>query len=182
MTGMNDIVRRVRDGDRDAYREVVKEYGASIGGFIAAYLPQRELVDDLTQETFIAAYQHLDQFKTDQELGPWLKGIARNKVITYLRQRYRHGSALERLKAEALERVADEVDRAQSGDDSACVDRLKDCLEKLPPRLRQVVQARYYERRRVNAIARALGSTASAISSLLFRGRKELETCLGRSR
>jgi RNA polymerase sigma-70 factor (ECF subfamily) len=182
MTLMKDVIRRVLQGDRDAYREVVKEYGASIGGFIAAYLPQRELVEDLTQETFIAAYAHLDQFRTDQELGPWLKGIARNKVITHLRQRYRHGTALERLKADALEKVANELDRAQGGDDSGAVDRLRGCLDKLPPRLRDVIRARYYERRRVDAIARALGSTASAISSLLFRGRKELETCLGRSR
>ena len=178
---MNDAVRRVLKGDRDAYREIVKAYGASIGGFIAAYLPQRDLVEDLTQETFIAAYQHLKQFKPDQELGPWLKGIARNKVITHLRQRYRHGAALDRLKAEVIEQVADDVGRRQDGDDARSVDRLKQCLEKLPPRLREVVQARYYERRRVGAIAQALGSTASAISSLLFRGRKELETCLGRA-
>ena len=129
MSQMNDVVRRVLEGDRDAYREIVKEYGASIGGFIAAYLPQRELVDDLAQETFVAAYQHLNQFKTDQELGPWLKGIARNKVITHLRQRYRHGAAIDRLKAEALEKVAGELDRAQSSDDSGSVDRLRHCLE-----------------------------------------------------
>ncbi len=53
------------------------------------------------------------------------------------------------------------------------------CLEKLPDRVRTVVQARYFGRDKVNAIAADMQTTVSAISSLLYRGRKLLETCIG---
>jgi RNA polymerase sigma-70 factor (ECF subfamily) len=178
---MNDAVRRVLAGDRSAFREIVEEHGPSIGGFIAAYLPQRDVVEDLAQETFIAAFAQLARFRPGEELGPWLKAIARHKVLSHLRSHYRRGAALDRLRTQALEKVADELGRAQEGDDARGIDRLRRCLDKLPARLREAIRARYYERRRVTAIAQALGATAAAVSSLLFRGRKELESCMEKS-
>jgi len=179
---MKDVVQRVLKGDRDSYRAIVKEYGPSIRAFLAAHLSQSETVDDLAQETFIAAFEGLRQFNLKEDLGSWLKGIARNKLLMHLRRHYQHGEAIEKLKAEAVEKVFEDTCRLQEGDDVHAVDRLRDCLEKLPPRLMSVVRARYFDRERVTSIAGKLGTTATAISSLLFRGRKELESCLGRSR
>ena len=179
---MKDVLQRVLQGDRDSYRAVVKEFGPGIRAFLAAHLFQAETVDDLAQETFIAAFEGLRQFNLDEDLGAWLKGIARNKLLMHLRRHYQHGEALEKLKAEAVEKVFEGTCSLQEGDDGRAVDRLRQCLEKLPPRLMSVVRARYFERERVTAIAGKLRTTATAISSLLFRGRKELETCLGRSK
>ena len=177
-----DIVRKVLAGDRDSYRTIVKEYGPAIRAFLAGHLTQPDLVDDLAQETFIAAFEHLGHFDLKQDLGYWLKGIARNKMLMHLRRHYQHGEAIEKLKAAAVQKVFEETCRLQEGDDARSVDRLRHCLEKLPPRIQSVVRARYYERQKVTSIAGRLNTTATAISSLLFRGRKELEGCLGRSR
>jgi RNA polymerase sigma-70 factor (ECF subfamily) len=175
-------VRQVLQGDRDAYRTVVKEFGPAIRALLAAHLSQPDPVDDLAQETFVAAYESLGHFNLAEDLGLWLKGIARNKLLMHLRRLYQHGKALERLKAEALEEVAEDLVRAQREDDAQTVDRLRRCLEQLPPRVVDAVRARYFEHERVSSIAGKLGTTATAISSLLFRGRKELEACLGRAR
>lgn len=179
---MKDVIQKVLKGDRDAYRGIVRECGPAIRAFLAAHLSQPDLVDDLAQETFIAAFENLSRFELDSDLGSWLKGIARNKMLMHLRRRYQHGEALERLKAEAAEKVFEETCRLQEGDGAQTVDQLRHCLEKLPPRLLTVVRARYFERERVTSIASKLKTSATAISSLLFRGRKELETCLERSR
>ena len=151
---MKEIIQKVLRGDRNAYRAIVKEHGPAIRAFHAAHLSQPDVVDDLAQETFIAAFESLGQ----------------------------HGEALEKLKAEAAQKVFEETCQLQEGDDVRAVDRLRQCIEKLPPRLMTVVRARYFDRERVTSIAGKLGTTATAISSLLFRGRKELESCLGRSR
>lgn len=175
------IVRDVLRGRRDAYRGVVKEYGSTIGAFLAAHLSQPDLVEDLAQETFIAAFESLASFKQDEDFGYWLKGIARNKLLMHLRRHYQHGEAVEKLKAAAVEKVFEETCRRQEGDDARSLDRLRHCLEKLPPRTMDVVRARYFEKERVTSIAGKQKTTAAAISALLFRGRKELETCMGRS-
>lgn len=177
---IRSILQDVLRGNRDAYRAVVKEYGSSIGAFFAAHLPHADTVEDLAQETFIAAFESLRTFELGEDFGYWLKGIARNKLLMHLRRHYQHGEAVEKLKAAAVEKVLDETCRRQEPDDARSIDRLRHCLEKLPRRTMDVVRARYFDRERVTAIAGKLGTTAAAISALLFRGRKELETCLGR--
>jgi RNA polymerase sigma-70 factor (ECF subfamily) len=179
---MKDILRKVLAGDRDAYRLIVKEYGSVVRACLAGHLSSVDIVEDLAQETFIAAYEHLGEFDLDQDFGPWIKGIARNKMLMHLRRTYQHGEALEKLKAKAAEKVFDEVVRLQSSDDGRAVDALRRCFEKLPQRIMGVLRARYFDRESVTAIAGRHRTTVSAISSLLFRGRKELQGCMGRSR
>lgn len=179
---MKDILRKVLAGDRDAYRLIVKEYGSVVRACLAGHLSSVDVVEDLAQETFIAAYEHLGDFDLQQDFGPWIKGIARNKMLMHLRRTYQHGEALEKLKAKAAEKVFDEVVRLQSSDDGRAVDALRRCFEKLPQRIMGVLRARYFERESVTAIAGRHRTSVSAISSLLFRGRKELESCMGRSK
>lgn len=179
---MKDILRKVLAGDRDAYRLIVKEYGSVVRACLAGHLSSVDVVEDLAQETFIAAYEHLGDFDLEQDFGPWVKGIARNKMLMHLRRTYQHGEALEKLKAKAAEKVFDEVVRLQSSDDGRAVDALRRCFEKLPQRIMGVLRARYFDRESVTAIAGRLRTSVSAISSLLFRGRKELQSCMGRSR
>jgi RNA polymerase sigma-70 factor (ECF subfamily) len=179
---MKDILKKVLAGDRDAYRTIVKEYGSVVRACLAGHLSSVDIVEDLAQETFIAAYEHLGDFDLEQDFGPWIKGIARNKMLMHLRRQYQHGEALEKLKVKAAEKVFDDVARLQSSDDGKAVDALRRCFEKLPQRLMGVLRARYFERESVTAIAGRHRTSVSAISSLLFRGRKELQSCMGRSR
>ena len=179
---MKEIVRRVLGGERDAYRLVVKEYGPVVRATLAAHLSSADTVEDLAQETFIAAYEHLAEFDLEKDFGAWVKGIARNKLLMHLRRLYKHGEAIEKLKAAAAQEVWDEVGRVSDGDDRKTVERLRSCFEKLPQRLMGVLRARYFERESVTAIAGRHRTSVSAISSLLFRGRKELQSCMGRSR
>jgi len=179
---MKAIIQRVLAGDRDAYRVVVKEYGALVRACLAGHLASPDLVEDLAQETFVAAYEHLADFDFELDFGPWIKGIARNKLLMHLRRSYLHGEALEKLKARAAEEMVDDVGRRQAGDDTQAIDRLRRCIEKLPQRLLDVLRARYFDREPVTAIAGRHRSSVSAISSLLFRGRKELQACMARTR
>jgi len=179
---MKEVIQRVLRGDRDAYRAIVKEYGSLVRACLAGHLSSTDIVEDLAQETFVAAYEHLRDFKVDQDFGPWIKGIARNKLLMHLRRSYQHGEALDKLRARASREVFDEVGRRQEGDDVRSVDQLRSCIEKLPQRLLSVLQARYYERETVTLIAERHRTSVSAISSLLFRGRKELQACMTKSR
>jgi len=179
---MKDILKKVLAGDRDAYRTIVKEYGSVVRACLAGHLSSVDIVEDLAQETFIAAYEHLGDFDLEQDFGPWIKGIARNKMLMHLRRQYQHGEALEKLKAKAAEKVFEDVAQLQSSDDGRAVDALRRCFEKLPQRLMGVLRARYFERESVTAIAGRHRTSVSAISSLLFRGRKELQACMTRSK
>src|SRR6516162_1288307 len=102
---MKDVIQKVLKGDRDAYRAIVKEYGS-----------------------FVGAYEHLRDFKLDQDFAPWIKGIARNKLLMHLRRSYQHGEALEKLRAKAAQEVFEDVTRRQEGEDAQAIDRLRHCI------------------------------------------------------
>jgi RNA polymerase sigma-70 factor (ECF subfamily) len=178
---MKEILRKVLGGERDAYRAVVKEYGAVVRAALAAHLSTPDVVEDLAQETFIAAYEHLGDFDPEKDFGAWIKGIARNKLLMHLRRAYQHGSAIEKLRAAAAQEVWEDVGRACERDDRRSFERLRGCFDKLPQRLMDALRARYFEQLSVSAIANRNRSSATAVSSLLFRGRKELQSCMERS-
>ena len=67
---MKDILKKVLAGDRDAYRTIVKEYGSVVRACLAGHLSSVDIVEDLAQETFIAAYEHLGDFDLGQDFGP----------------------------------------------------------------------------------------------------------------
>lgn len=177
---MKDVVERVLAGDRDAYREIVREYGPVVRACLASHLSSAQTVEDLAQETFIAAYEHLREFDVARDFGPWVKTIARNKALSHLRRLQLHGQALEKLKAQAAERVFEEI--AKADDAAGAVDRLRSCFEKLPKRLMDILRSRYFDRQSVTGIAGRTKSSPGAISSLLFRARKDLADCMERSR
>jgi RNA polymerase sigma-70 factor (ECF subfamily) len=174
------IVRQVLAGDRQAFRAVIEEYGPCVRAFIAAHLADAHTIDDLAQETFIAAFEGLAGFRPDGDFKAWIKGIARNKVLMHLRRAELHGSAMERFQARAAGAVTAELRRRAEPDRPDAVDRLRSCLDKLPGELRGIISARYYSREPVQAIAGRLGKSPAAVSSLLFRGRQLLASCIGR--
>jgi len=99
----------------------------------------------------------------------------------HLRRAYQHGSAIEKLRAAAAQEVWEAVGRAAEGDDQNSLERLRGCFDKLPQRLLDALRARYFEQLSVGAIATRNRSSATAVSSLLFRGRKELQACMQRN-
>jgi RNA polymerase sigma-70 factor, ECF subfamily len=173
-----DTIRRVLDGDKDAFREIVAEFGPCIRAFLAGHLGDPTAVDDLAQEVFIAAFEKLRTLAPDSDLGAWLKVVARNRLAMHYRRVYQHGTALDRLRIAALEALQERLCTLQQEDGVDTVQRLRICLDKLPDHVRDVVRARHLEHERVTSIARRLQSSVTAISSLLFRGRKLLEECL----
>ncbi len=177
---MREEVERVLGGDREAFRGIVMAYGPRVRAFLAAHLSNPQDVEDLAQETFIAAYEGLDRFDLEGDLARWLIGIARNKFLMHLRSAYQSVRGKERLRCAILTQTSADVAEGLEGDDAEAVATLRQCLDKLEGRIRTVINARYFEAQPVTGIAKALATSATAISSLLFRGRKMLEECIGK--
>ena len=175
---VNPAVERVLAGDREAFRGIVEDYGPCVRAFIAAHLPDPHVIDDLSQETFIAAFESLPTFDPAGNLRAWLKGIAQNKVLMHLREVRQHGSAMEQLQARVAENVSGDLGRCAGADDAGLLDRLRACLKKLPRDLQEMISARYSVRESVQSIADRHAKSVAAVSSLLFRGRRLLQACV----
>ncbi|HMA33388.1 MAG TPA: sigma-70 family RNA polymerase sigma factor [Chloroflexia bacterium] len=83
------IIERARQGDADAFAAIYEYYSTAIHRYAYRMLGNPEQADDLTQETFIRAYQSLSRLDQDPNLSAWLYRIASNACLDALRRRQR---------------------------------------------------------------------------------------------
>ncbi len=74
------VVARARSGDEEAFHMIFNRYGRPVISFIYHHVRNRELAEELMQETFVRAYRNLSGLRDDLRLSTWLFGIARNVV------------------------------------------------------------------------------------------------------
>ncbi|MFG0333413.1 MAG: RNA polymerase sigma factor, partial [Maioricimonas sp. JB049] len=83
------LVDETRRGDRNAFGELVLRYERRLLRVIMRFVRDPDLAEDLAQETFIRAFERLDQFDPSRRFGPWLFQIGVNLTLDYLRKRKR---------------------------------------------------------------------------------------------
>ncbi|HUL51458.1 MAG TPA: sigma-70 family RNA polymerase sigma factor [Candidatus Nitrosotalea sp.] len=81
------LVHRARNGDLEAYDELVRIYQERIYSAVYHMTANHDDANDLAQDTFIKAYQALKSFKGDSSFFTWVYRIAVNKTINFLKQR-----------------------------------------------------------------------------------------------
>jgi RNA polymerase sigma-70 factor (ECF subfamily) len=177
MTDLAARVRRILDGDLDAYREIIVAYQSDVQMIMSALLDDRETARDLVQEAFIRAYQHLDRFDPARgDFRLWLRGIARHVAQGELRRRARE---LKRLNFywEYLE--------CQPSDAAAAAARADDlrrhvdaCCEKLEGDAATAIAMRYRQGAPIEEIAQALNRSLDTARKLLSRARLLIRDCV----
>ena len=81
------LVARAREGDARAFGELVKQYEGKIFRLAQHVTQNREDAEDVLQETFMKAYEHLDQFQGNSKFYTWIVRIAVNQALMKLRRR-----------------------------------------------------------------------------------------------
>jgi RNA polymerase sigma-70 factor (ECF subfamily) len=78
---------RARQGDLDAFEDLVRAYQADVWRFAYHFTRDRSMADDVTQDAFLRAFRFLKSFRGDSKFTSWLFRIARNCAMDALRQR-----------------------------------------------------------------------------------------------
>jgi RNA polymerase sigma-70 factor (ECF subfamily) len=166
------LVTGVLQRDRKATAEFVNTYTDAVYSFIRHRLsPRHDLVDDLVQEVFIAAWENLSSFRGTSPLRAWLLGIARHKVEDYYRRLLQSAQPLDPAVAEEL--PVNEVDMEAFADRERTEQRARQVLEELPEHYSVVLRWRYWEKRSAREMAEATGRSEKAIERLLARAREQ---------
>ena len=173
-----ELVLKAQKGDRDAFGELVRLYQARLRAFVARSVHRAEDVFDIVQDAFLDALRNLHRFDPGQELGPWLRAVTRNRMLNFFRARRVRLNAAVALVEEALEEqwAENEVALEEASDE---VRALQQCIDRLDPPQRELVELRYRRNLAVNELAKRLRRSAAALSMSLFRIRGALQKCLG---
>jgi RNA polymerase sigma factor (sigma-70 family) len=82
-----DLVRRVRDGDADAFDAIHAEFNARLFNFLGRLSRRRDVAEDLLDETWLRFVDRAQRIRPDTQLGPFLFTVARNLYVSYCRSR-----------------------------------------------------------------------------------------------
>lgn len=160
-----------------SFSEMVADQHRQLRGFVRALGVDPEWVDDLAQETFLVAWRERDSFDRQRDVGKWLRGIARNLVRNELRKESRR----QRILHEGLSELLAKTPEATAGNEAweQCqVPALRDCVEQLAPKSRQIVIGRYSDGWKAPDLADHLGMTAASVRQALMRIRSQLKKCI----
>ena len=80
-----DLIVRARNGDHEAFRLLFERYARPVMSFALNQVGRHDVAEEVTQETFVRAYSHLQDLRDEQRFSTWLFGIARNVAREWLR-------------------------------------------------------------------------------------------------
>lgn len=175
------LIRLAVAGSKEAFAELLRAHQAAVRWCLFRLLRDSTAVDDVAQEVFIEAYQHLNEKRQGGSLRPWLIGICRNKAKEYVRALVRRknreqGAMVQQLALWRMERL--ESAEAHCDDFEWTLTALRECLERLAPKSRHLIDEHYFQSQTLEALGKRHGSTGGAMRMLLFRVRKALGECL----
>ena len=161
----------------ESFARMVAEHQFQLRGFVRSLGVDPEWVDDIAQEVFLTALREHESFDRMRDLGKWLRGIARNLVRNEVRKDARRIRILHDGLTELL--LGPPGADLESQEWQHCrMPALRDCVEQLPRRSRQMVSERYGGGWTATELAEHLGMTAVAVRQSLLRIREQLKGCI----
>ena len=188
LTGIDEsaVVAQAREGDTTAFGELVRRYEGRIFRLAQHVTQNREDAEDVLQETFMKAYEHLDQFKGDSKFYTWIVRIAVNQALMKLRRQKTDKSvSLDETIDTGEDMVVREI-AAWGEDPEQQLSReelggiLETAIQSLEPLYRSVFVLRDIEELSTEETAEMLGLSVPAVKSRLLRARLQLREKLTR--
>jgi RNA polymerase sigma-70 factor (ECF subfamily) len=180
------LVAQSREGDAEAYGQLVRRYQSKIFRLAQHITQNREDAEDVLQETFLKAYEHLDQFQGNSKFYTWIVRIAVNQALMKLRRRKNDKSV---SLDDAIDTGEDTIVREIAAWDENPEERLSreeiggildSAVESLDAPYRSVFVLRDIEELSTEETAEALELSVPAVKSRLLRARLQLREKLTR--
>ena len=170
------LIGRVLAGDTETFAALVRRHEGEVWKVAAAMLGDRTATANLVQQTFVNAYERLEQYRPGHDFSRWLKGIARNLVREDLRKNEREGRTLAAYR-DYLHQLHGDEGRAEQH--LRELDRaMTACREALAPAASRALALHYDQGLSVEEVAAAIARTVAATRQLLFRARLALRECV----
>jgi RNA polymerase sigma-70 factor, ECF subfamily len=170
------LVAACKHGDQDAFAQLVRQHQRRVFNLVFRMLQHYEEANEVTQETFLAAWQGLPAFRGDARFSTWLYRIAYNCALKQLEQRKRD---------QALQLVVQAAQAAASRDQEECIDAeieiharqsaVNEQLSALPTKYRAVLVLRHLQEMTYEEMADILRLPIGTIKTHLFRARNLLK-------
>ena len=172
-----EIIARVLRGERQAYAMLVDAYKSPIYNLAYRMTGSSDDADDLTQETFIRAYQYLWRYDMHRKFFTWLYTLALNLIRSHLRKKNKYNKSSEELSAHLLsdKNPSPETDLIETQEINVYLLRLEE-------QSRALLIMKYMQELSFEEITQITGKSLSAVKMSVYRGLEKLKELLTESR
>jgi len=186
-----EVVALAREGREAAYRELIRRYERPVFSLILRMVRDRQLAEDLAQETFIKALNAINSYRPEYKFSSWIFKIANNAAIDHLRRREvdtlsldgaPNATSQEDIEATALQ-VGDKGEtplaELEARELGTAIER---AIGRLRPEYRSCILLRHVEGLAYEEIAQLLDLPLGTVKTYIHRARHELRGLLAHLR
>ena len=166
----------------------VKTYTKDLFSYVITKVHQKEVAEDLVQDTFLSAYQSYENYQGKSNVKTWLFSILKHKIADYYRSKYKQniefGSDFIDTFFDEDHRWKPEYRPTNWGNEKELLDdpefskALHNCFEKLPQKWSSAMQLKYLEEHNSKTICSKLEITTSNFWQIIHRAKLHLRNCL----
>ncbi len=176
-----DLVRRLRDGDEDAFRRLFARHAPTAKALALRIVRQTNLAEEIVQDAFLAVWKNPDGY--DEQRGSvrsWLMGTVHHRAVDLVRREEAYRRRAEDSIAAAGDEQADHADEVAVRLDRPAENlAVQPALADLPAGQRQVLEMMYFDGLSQSRIAERTGLPLGTVKSRTLLAMRRLRTALG---
>ena len=183
------LIERIKNGDRDAYHDMVTRYWDRIFNRVHHLLKNQQDAEEVTQDAFIRAHRGLANFRGDASFSTWLyqiaTNLAHNRYWYWFRRKRDYSISLDQpLSVEGdltLENVMPSAGEtpSEAAVTQEFVERVSECMEGLGAKHREVLILRNVKNLSYEQISQQLEISVGTVKSRIARARESLRDLMG---
>jgi RNA polymerase sigma-70 factor (ECF subfamily) len=168
------LIGRIAGGDRLAMQALYARHHVKVFRFVLRLVRNEASAQDLISEVFLDVWRQAARFEGRSAVSTWILAIARFKALSSVRRRKE--AQLDEEEAERIEDEADTPEVALQKKDTGEV--LRQCLAKLSPDHREIIDLVYYHEKSVEEVAEIVDIPENTVKTRMFYARKKLAELL----
>jgi RNA polymerase sigma factor (sigma-70 family) len=176
----SQLIREIKDGNVQAYSQLMNRYERKIFAFIFHMLKSAKLefyAEDLCNETFYKAYRSLHSYREGEAaFSTWLYTIARNTVLSAIRKHKNSDISMDKVEMLSVASTHNIPEQTMLRNEKVMMVRA--AINTLPEKQKTALILREYHQLGYQEIADVIGHTVSSVKSLLFRARESIKVQL----
>ncbi|MFQ5796871.1 MAG: RNA polymerase sigma factor [Candidatus Bipolaricaulia bacterium] len=177
----SELIRRITLRDEDAFKELFQRYASRLAPFFIHRTQDREVTEELIQETMITVWEKANRFDGSSKLSTWIFGIAYRKFLEWYRgQRKRSMKQEDWLTPERAATM--EASSQQTAERALIQERIQEAIQRafirLPDKYQVVMDLTFYHGYSYREIARIVDCREGTVKSRMYYGKEKLKEAL----
>jgi RNA polymerase sigma-70 factor (ECF subfamily) len=168
------LISRIVNCDRRAMQMLYARHHVRVYRFVLRVLRDRALSEDVVSDVFLDVWRSADQFEGRSAVSTWLLGIARLKAFSALKRCPEE--QLDERTATTIEDPADDPASSFERKETGAI--LRECLSRLPPEHREILDLVYFHDKSIAEVAEIVGIPSNTVKTRMFGARKRLARML----